>query len=267
MRDLHSHYQYAATSTKKLNFLGPDHEQLPYPLWDPEIWSNPRQLGPAHMHRLVYVATDQHNQQQVIKFTKQYGWDVQRAWAAADLAPNLCSSPEQVVAGRWQCVQMEYLPSRAGWLTMRFLMQPVKEQLKYAPASWVLGPAQMPDLVKQAEQLLHRAHSVQVSGSFAAHGDARPDNIMVLVEACNVKQMKLIDMDWAGVSGSTFYPVTLNAQTILWPAGVGPGQPLQQKHDLELLKLQVNPALFAAGTSWRKMFPNGVQVSDMELGF
>ena len=90
---------------------------------------------------------------------------------------------------------------------------------------------------------------------------------MVLVEACNVKQMKLIDMDWAGVSGNTFYPVTLNAQTIMWLEGVGPGRPLQQKHDLELLKLQVNPALFAAGTKWRKMFPNGVQVSDMELGF
>lgn len=83
---------YAATSTKKLNFLGPDQEQLPYPLWDPEIWSNPRQLGPAHMHRLVYVATDQHNQQQMLKFTKQYGWDVHRAWAAADLAVVISQS-------------------------------------------------------------------------------------------------------------------------------------------------------------------------------
>ena len=267
MQDLHSHYRHAAASTKKLNFLGPDHEQLPYPLWDPEIWSNPRQLGPAQKHRLVYVATDQHNQQQVIKFTKRYGWDVHRAWAAADLAPKLLSSPDQVVAGSWQRVQMEYLPSSAGWLTMRFLMLPVKEQLKYAPASCVLGPAHMPDLVKQAEQLLRSAHSVHVSGSFAAHGDARPDNIMVLVEACNVKQMKLIDMDWAGVSGNTFYPVTLNAKTILWPADVGPGQPLQQKHDLELLKLQVNPALRAAVNDWRQMFANGVQVSDMELDF
>ncbi|KAL0021814.1 hypothetical protein WJX77_003390 [Trebouxia sp. C0004] len=43
---------------------------------------------------------------------------------------------------------------------------------------------------------------VQSSGSFAAQGDARPDNIMVLVEACNVKQMQLIDMDWAGIPGN-----------------------------------------------------------------
>ena len=95
----------------------------------------------------------------------------------------------------------------------------------------------MPDLVKKAEQLLRSAHSVPVSGSFAAHRDARLDDIMVLVEACNVKQMKLVDLDWAGVSGNTFYPVMLNARTNVWPAGVGPGQPLQQKHDLELLQL------------------------------
>jgi len=164
VQDLQSHYRYAAAFTKKLNFLGPDHEQLPYPLWDPEIWSNLRQLGPAQKHKLVYVAADQQNQQQVIKFTKRYGWDVHRAWAAADLAPKLLSSPDQV-AGRWQRVQMEYLPSSAGWLTMRFLMLPVKEQLKHAPESCVLGPAHVPDLVKKAEQLLRSAHSVHV-----AHG-------------------------------------------------------------------------------------------------
>jgi len=267
VQDLQSHYLHAAASTKKLNPLGPDHQQLPYPLWDPETWTNPCQSGPAKKHKLVYVATDQHKQQQVIKFTKQYGWDVHRAWAAADLAPKLVSSPDQVVAGKWKQVQMEYLPSSTGWRTLRFLMLPVKEQLKHAPESCVLGPAHMPDLVKKANQLLHSAHSVHVSGSFAAHGDARPDNIMVLVEACNVKQMKLIDMDWAGISGNACYPVMLDAKTFVWPAGVGPGQPLQQMHDLELLQLQVDSATRAAVNNWRQMFASSVQVSDMQLDF
>ncbi len=265
MQDLHSHYQHAATSTKNLNFLGPNHEQLPYPLWDPEIWSNPRQLGPAQMHKLVYVATDQHNQQQVIKFTQRYGWDVHRAWAAAGLAPKLLSSPDQVVAGTWQQVQMEYLPSSAGWLTMRFLMQPLQVQLNHAPESCVLGPAHMPGLYKKAKQLLHSAHSVHVSRMSAAHGDARPDNIMVLVEQGSVKQLKLIDMDWAGVSGRVYYPAMLNAKTILWPAGVGPGKPLQQRHDLDLLQLQVAEPTCAGGSDWRQMFARNVQVSDMQL--
>lgn len=56
VQDLQSHYLHVAGSTKKLNFLGPDHEQLPSPLWDPERWTNPRRL--AASGKLVYVATD-----------------------------------------------------------------------------------------------------------------------------------------------------------------------------------------------------------------
>ncbi|KAL0029978.1 hypothetical protein WJX77_011443 [Trebouxia sp. C0004] len=136
VQDLQIHYQHAAGSTKKLNFLGPDREQLPGPLWDPETWTSPRRL--AASGKLVYVATDRHKQQQVIKFTKQL------------------------------------------------------------------------------------------------------DNILVLVEAGHVKQLRLVNFDWAGVAGSTQYPVLLNAKTIVWPEGVGPGDPLQQKHDIELLQYQVS---------------------------
>lgn len=264
MRDLYDHYQHASISTKKLNFLGPQLEQLPYPLWDPEVWTDARQLGPAQTHKLVYVATDQHKRRQISKFTKQYGWDVHRTWAKAGIAPNLLTSSSST-PGRWQHVQMEYLPSNDGWLTMRFLMRPVKEQLKSAPERFMLRPAEMPELIQKAEQLLHQAHLTVVSGSPAAHGDARPDNIIVLVEAGKAKQLKLIDMDWAGPVGSTQYPVLLNIKTIVWPYGVGPGQALQQRHDVELLQLQVNPATHAAVSNWRAMFAHSVQVSDMDM--
>ena len=90
---------------------------------------------------------------------------------------------------------------------------------------------------------------------------------MVLVEQGSVKQMKLIDMDWAGISGRVFYPAMLNAKTILWPAGVGPGKPLQQRHDLDLLQLQVAEPTCVADNNWRRMFANRVQVSDMQLDF
>lgn len=268
MQDLHDHYQHASISTKKLNFLGPHLEQLPYPLWDPEVWTDARQLaiGPVETHKLVYVATYQHKEQRISKFTKQYGWDVHRAWAKAGLAPELLESPSPI-SGKWQHVQMEYLSSDVGWLTMRFLMMPVKEQLKFAPEHFVLGPSDMPELVQKAEQLLQTAHRVSVSGTPAAHGDARPANSMVLIEAGKVKQVKLIDMDWAGTAGSTHYPTLLNTRSIVWPDGVGPGQALQQKHDLELLQLQVNPATRAAANDWRAMFAHSVQVSDMDVDF
>ena len=80
MQDLYDHYRHASSTTKKLNFLGSYNEQLPCPLWDPEVWTDARLLGPADIRKLVYVATDQHKQQQVVKFTKQYGWDVHRTW-------------------------------------------------------------------------------------------------------------------------------------------------------------------------------------------
>ena len=267
VQDLYDHYQHASSSTKKLNFLGLYNEQLPYPLWDSEVWSDAHLLGPADNRKLLYVATDQHEQQQVVKFTKQYGWDVHRTWGEAGIAPVLLTSNPTPTPGRWQQVQMEYLPSSAGWLTMRFLMMPVNVQLKYAPKHLVLRPADMPEMFQKAQQLLQTAHSIPVAGSPAAHGDARPDNIMVLVEAGKVKQLKLIDMDWAGTVGSTHYPVLMNAKTIIWPEGVGPGRALQQKHDIELLHLQLNPAMRAAVNNWREMFANSVQVSDMDVDF
>lgn len=88
---------------------------------------------------------------------------------------------------------------------------------------------------------------------------------MVLVEAGKVKQLKLIDIDWAGPVGSTQYPMLLNMKTIVWPDGVGPGQALQQKHDIELLQLQVNPSTRPAISNWRAMFAHSVHVSDMDV--
>jgi len=265
VQDLYDHYRHASSTTKKLNFLDSCNEQLPCPLWDPEVWTDARLLGPADIRKLVYVATDQHKQQQVVKFTKQYGWDVHRTWGKAGIAPMLLTSNPPPNPGRWQQVQMEYLPSDVGWLTMRFLMMPIKEQLKYAPDHFVLRPADMPEMFQKAQQLLRKAHSIPVAGSLAAHGDARAENIMVLVESGKVKQLKLIDMDWAGSVGSAHYPVLLNTQKNVWPDGVGPGQALQQKHDIELMHLQVYSATRAANNNWRAMFAHSVQVSDMDV--
>ena len=234
-------------------------------LWDPEVWTDARLLGSADIRKLVYVATDQHKQQQVVKSTKQYGWDVHSTWGKAGIAPTLLTSNSIPNPGRWQRVQMEHLPSDIGWLTMQFLMLPIKEQLKYAPDHFVLRPADMPDMFQKAQQLSQKAHSIPVAGSLATHGDAGPENIMVLVEAGKVKQLQLIDMDWAGCVGSTHYPVLVSTKNIVWPDGVGPGQALQQKHDIELLHLQVYSATRAANNNWREMFGHNVHVSDMDV--
>lgn len=242
VQGLRNHYEQAAAETRKLQFLGHKQEQLPFPLWDPTVWTDAYQLGPATTHKLVYLATNQQKQQCIVKFTQTYGTEAHKAWAAAGLAPKLLE--EHLVAGMWHQVVMEYLPPElpdaSGWLTMRYLMQPVEEQLKNAPQQLVLAPQKMPHLIQQAKQLLDDAHAVSVSGLPAVHGDARPENIMVHVLEQEVLQLKLIDMDWAGAAGRVVYPVLLNTKNIAWPEGVGPGKVLEQKHDRDLLHLQTN---------------------------
>lgn len=219
------------------------------------------------IHKLVYLATKQPEQQYVVKFTQRYGVDAHRAWAAKDLAPKLLEHHQ--VAGMWQQITMEYLPpvlpDASGWLTMRYLMQPPEEQLKAAPQHLVLATETMPHLIQQAEQLLRNAHATSVSGLPAAHGDARPDNIMVCVKNGKVLKLKLVDMDWAGAAGSVVYPALLNTKNIAWPQGVAPGKVLEQKHDIDLLRLQGNETTQFMVCNWRSMFSSNVDVSEMDM--
>ena len=267
VQDLRDHYVQAAAENRKLQFLGRKQEQLPYPLWDPDIWTDAYQLGPAKSHKLVYLATDQQKQQYVVKSTQRYGVDAHEAWATAELAPKLLQHRQ--VAGMWQQVVMEYLPPElpdaAGWLTLRYLMQPLEEQLKAAPQHLILAPELLPQLIQQAERLLCHAHAVSVSGLPAAHRDARPDNIMVCVRNGEVLKLHLIDMDWAGSAGTVVYPALLNTKNIAWPDGVAPDKVLEQKHDIDLLHLQCNRTTQLLVNDWRMMFLTSVQVSEMDV--
>lgn len=267
VQDLWDHYEQAATDTRKLRFLGRRQEQLPFTFWDPEAWTDAYQLGPTSTHKLVYLATNQHEQQCVVKFTQRYGVEAHKAWAAADLAPQLLE--HQQLAGMWQQIVMEYLPPElpdaSGWVTMRYLMQLREEQLKAAPQQLVLAPEMVPQLVQQAEQLLRDAHATTVSGLPAAHGDARPDNIMICVKDGKVLKLKLVDVDWGFAAGRVVYPALLNTKYIVWPEGVAPGKVLEQKHDTDLLHLQSNRATQSVVCDWRSMFSSSVEVSDMDM--
>lgn len=267
MQALRTHYEQAAVDTKKLIFLSPSKEQLPWPLWDPEQWTESCQLG-AGSHKLVYLARGPQQPLQLVKFTQHYGVETHGAWARAGIVPKLLAEPCQV-AHRWQQISMEYLapemPDSSGWFTMRFLMQSVVKQAEHAPESLTLAPDHLPQMIDRAKHLVRSAHEVLVSGKHAAHGDVRPDNVMVRIKDNAVIDLKLIDMDWAGVVGTARYPSLLNTKTIIWPQGVGPGQLLQQAHDLELLQLQVSPDTRFAELSWRKMVTHSFELSDMDV--
>ena len=148
---------------------------------------------------------------------------------------------------------------------MRFLMQFAAKQAEHAPEPLTLAPDHLPQMLDCAKHLVRSAHEFRVCKSHAAHGDVRPDNIMVRIKDNAVMDLKLIDMDWAGIVGTARYPSLLNTKTIIWPQGVGPGQLLQQAHDLELLQLQVSPDTRYAELSRRKMVTHSLELSDMDV--
>ena len=259
---LHEHYCTIAQRDTSPRFLGIDGAQLPSPLWDPEKWGGVEQIGAG---KLVFRAHRQDpagGQQLLVKFTQRYGTATHEAWAKAGLVPPLVGQPIQL-AGGWQQIQMEYLlrvleEEVSGWVTLSYLLKHLEKLLP--------PPGDRQLLIDRARQLLKAAHSTLVSGRKAAHGDARPDNILVLVRQGQIVELKLVDLDWAGLAGEETYPTLLNTVAIQWPDGVAAGQPLEQEHDLELLNPQTHPVRAAATVNWRLLTAQPIAVSEaMEI--
>ena len=116
---------------------------------------------------------------------------------------------------------MEYLapemPDSSGWFTMRFLMQSIVKQAEHASESLMTAPDHLPQMLEHAKHLVRSAHKVHFSDSHAAHGDVRPDNIMVRIKDSAVMDLKLIDMDWAGIVGTARYPSLQGSHRHLLP--------------------------------------------------
>ncbi len=109
-------------------------------------------------------------------------------------------------------------------------------------------------LLERAQMLLAEAHAEQpTSGCRFVHGDARPNNVMVLIKEHKVVDMKLVDLDWAGKHEQARYPVLMNMQKIQWPEGAGPLQVMQQHHDTQLLSLQMSPVTASGRREWREL--------------
>lgn len=261
---LHEHYRTIAQRDTSTRFLGINSAQLPSPLWDTEKWGDVEQIGAG---KLVFRAHRQDpagGQQVLVKFTQRYGKATHEAWAKAGLVPPLVGQPIQLPGG-WQQIQMEYLPrvleeEVSGWVTLSYLLSPSKTTKHLKKLLPPPGDRQL--LINRAQQLLKAAHSTLVSGRKAAHGDARPDNILVLMRLGQIVELKLIDLDWAGLAGEEKYPTLLNTVAIQWPDGVAAGQPLEQEHDLELLNLQTHPVRAAATVNWRRLTTQPIAVSE-----
>ncbi len=53
--------------------------------------------------------------------------------------------------------------------------------------------------------------------------------------AAGAWEVRLVDLDWAGEVGRAVYPPRMSS-LIDWHSAAGPGQQLQQEHDMHLLE-------------------------------
>ncbi|KAG5182617.1 hypothetical protein JKP88DRAFT_318609 [Tribonema minus] len=202
---------------------------LPYPLRNSEVLVDIKPLRIAH--KLLFSAQlragaggCERASYVLIKFSSAYPAQIHNAWARAKLAPEFVACTP--LPGGLSMVVMEHLRQQEGW-HMLCEMEQNRDQQRMAFAA--------------AEAALNRAHKVRIADSEygAVHGDVRGPNIMVK-EDQHVQggwQVRFVDLNWAGVQGSAFYPkALLNAHALGWHVEACAGQPMQQYHDTYLLQ-------------------------------
>ena len=159
-------------------------------------------------------ASDISSERVVVRFVRRYSADAHRAWAAAGLAPALYAV--RPLAGGWLLLEMELLSKEAGWVNLAQLVVAAADAAAAAAAaahgggggggataaaaaegrdgaSWAAADGTIPAVaamqraVASARAALDRAHAVQSArrgrgpgrAVVFAHGDVRPQNIMV----------------------------------------------------------------------------------------
>ncbi|KAG9050148.1 hypothetical protein FS837_007447 [Tulasnella sp. UAMH 9824] len=195
-----------------------------------------RPLAATHPRSLLMVATEDPKgldqaSMRMVKLVRQYGAEVHPLLATKGFAPQLhgrCSSP-----GAPTAYVMEYLSpptdTEPGWITLsQFFKSP--------------GATEYQEAIEKTLNLI-----LTVMGDAdVMHGDFRPNNIMLQVfkmqhsytPVCSgggqEANLKVVDFDWAGKSGSVSYPLQRN-EDIAWPAA--PWDRIIKDHDRELVNI------------------------------
>ena len=71
-----------------------------------------------------------------------------------------------------------------------------------------------------------------LEGKGYVHGDLRCTNILVNMDTL---QVKVVDFDWAGEAGGTYYPIDRNDEIECWPQGSVKGYPIALGDDRKLV--------------------------------
>ncbi|KAG9042544.1 hypothetical protein FS837_010740 [Tulasnella sp. UAMH 9824] len=206
-----------------------------------------RPLESSPPRSLLFVAAENSPDEKLVKLVRKYGAKVHRLLAKSQFAPVLYGHSS--LQGAPTAYVMELLRSptngKPGWVTLWEFFRSKEPVTRYSKAiETTLG---------EILGLMERANMV--------HGDLRPNNIMLEVHRvhdsyipiCSGEKanLRVIDFDWAGESGSVRYPLQRN-QEIAWPGG--PGDSITSQHDRDLVKAW-----------WHKQFSLEFQSSDSDM--
>ncbi|KAG2436681.1 hypothetical protein HXX76_006209 [Chlamydomonas incerta] len=219
--------------------------QLPYPLRPGTGFTDVRAIGPG-VYKPLYSA--KHGGRAVaVKFTRMSpdAVRVQRAWAAAGLAPALVLEEARPLPCGMTMLVMEWLAAEDGWVMF-----------------WSLPPDQKRRLHGEVVAALRRAHEVMVDDGRGGrlpgvHADLRQANVMVRGAAAAASgssgctggsgeagsgaggssisggaqvQVQFVDFEWAGLQGRTRLPRSICQRL----PGYGSGCQVTQEYDWAL---------------------------------
>jgi len=154
--------------------------------------------------KLVFCAREGNNNV-FVKFVRQYSKEAHIKCTSMGFAPQLRGFEK--VPGGWYMVIMDYLDDTYEDLDDSQFKTSFDGQIREKIVS------------------LHQAGYV--------HGDIRGANI--LVKRNGKGGVMLVDFDWAGLIGEVRYPMNVNREGIMRPAGACDGNLITVDHDIEML--------------------------------
>ncbi|KAG8915230.1 hypothetical protein FRC00_006434 [Tulasnella sp. 408] len=201
-------------------------------------------------HSLLFIATEDSKDpayQRLVKLVHTYGEEVHQLLEKHGYAPMLYG--QQSLEGGPTAYVMEWLRSptkeESGWVTLFEFFNKSEEQVAGYSNAIKATLSEILNVMEQANMV---------------HGDLRPNNIMLEVHKAGKQyipvgsdenrraNLKVVDFDWSGKSGSVRYPCQRNPE-IAWPAG--PGALIKKGQDRILV-----------GTWWSQQFHEEFQDSD-----
>lgn len=168
------------------------------------------------------------NRRICIKFVERYSADAHRFCSSKGHAPELIAFEK--LPGGWYMVVMEALDI-AQDLNSRYT-NPYRCYSGYR-----CGGQDLISLENAVTTLITGLHHEGY-----VHGDLRDANLFIRDGGQDkAEDFMLLDFDWAGKLGETYYPAGINTEAVHRPSGITDGMVILKEHDMQMLRYLFHP--------------------------